>query len=264
MHNTFQPNRYLAVYLKIVNRAVNENRSKGTGYYEDHHILPRSLGGNNQKSNRVLLTAKEHYVCHRLLVKFTTGQDKYKMKWALDYMGKRYLHLGVQSAAKYERDRLANRMIGVSHPRYGKKDTKDQIERKRQRVSGSLNPNYGKPLSEEAKVNLSIKNSGSGNPFFGKSHVGEFADRNRGETHAMYGKRHSPETREKIGIAVSLGQTGDKNHRFGKPVSDKEKQLQAERMKGRKWMNNGIEQRFVGPPIVTDLLNDGWVFGRVR
>jgi hypothetical protein len=46
------------------------NRFKGDGnYYESHHILPSSLGGSNDKSNRVLLTGREHFVAHRLLSK---------------------------------------------------------------------------------------------------------------------------------------------------------------------------------------------------
>lgn len=40
-----------------------------TKYYEKHHIIPRSLNGSNEKKNLVLLTAKEHYLCHWLLVK---------------------------------------------------------------------------------------------------------------------------------------------------------------------------------------------------
>ena len=40
-----------------------------TNYYEKHHIIPHSLNGSDEKKNLVLLTAKEHYLCHWLLVK---------------------------------------------------------------------------------------------------------------------------------------------------------------------------------------------------
>jgi hypothetical protein len=36
--------------------------------YENHHILPKSLGGNNSKENVVALTPKEHFLAHYLLV----------------------------------------------------------------------------------------------------------------------------------------------------------------------------------------------------
>lgn len=39
------------------------------GYTEVHHILPRSLGGDNSKKNLVRLTAREHFICHLLLTR---------------------------------------------------------------------------------------------------------------------------------------------------------------------------------------------------
>ena len=61
------------------------NKSKRTkdksNYYESHHILPRSLGGCNEKSNLVLLTAREHFIAHKLLVK--VYPDSWQMKLAL-------------------------------------------------------------------------------------------------------------------------------------------------------------------------------------
>lgn len=39
------------------------------GYSELHHILPRSLGGDDTKQNLVRLTAREHFICHLLLVR---------------------------------------------------------------------------------------------------------------------------------------------------------------------------------------------------
>jgi hypothetical protein len=56
------------------------------GYYEVHHILPRSLGGSNDESNLVLLTAREHFIAHQLLTKFTTGSARRKMLHALARM----------------------------------------------------------------------------------------------------------------------------------------------------------------------------------
>lgn len=69
------------IYDRLIERA--KTRSNATGYTERHHIIPRSLGGSDDHSNIVVLTAKEHYIAHRLLAKFTTGQDKHKMAYAL-------------------------------------------------------------------------------------------------------------------------------------------------------------------------------------
>jgi hypothetical protein len=39
------------------------------GYMEKHHVKPRCLGGGNDRSNLVLLTPKEHFLAHKLLVR---------------------------------------------------------------------------------------------------------------------------------------------------------------------------------------------------
>jgi hypothetical protein len=54
-----------------INYVKTLNRFKGDGnYYEEHHIIPKSLGGSNDKDNLVLLTAREHFLAHYLLYKF--------------------------------------------------------------------------------------------------------------------------------------------------------------------------------------------------
>jgi len=44
-------------------------QSPPDGYTEKHHILPRCLGGTNHPSNLVRLSARQHFVAHRLLWK---------------------------------------------------------------------------------------------------------------------------------------------------------------------------------------------------
>lgn len=46
-----------------------------TSYIERHHIVPRCMGGTNEKSNLVELTPEEHYVAHQLLVKMYPEND---------------------------------------------------------------------------------------------------------------------------------------------------------------------------------------------
>ena len=73
---------YKKIYDDIIIKAKKENRARGNVYYESHHILPRSMGGDNSKENLVLLTGREHFICHYLLTKFITGSDKYKLSLA--------------------------------------------------------------------------------------------------------------------------------------------------------------------------------------
>ena len=74
-------NKYTTYYFNIINKA--RARIKTIGYAEKHHIIPKSLGGDNSKSNLVLLTAKEHYICHLLLPKMLTGDNMRKMSYAI-------------------------------------------------------------------------------------------------------------------------------------------------------------------------------------
>lgn len=71
-------NKYAKWYFSIMAKAKIRDIS-GYTYLEKHHIKPKSIGGNNTKDNLVLLTAKEHFVAHRLLVKFVEKRHKPKM-----------------------------------------------------------------------------------------------------------------------------------------------------------------------------------------
>jgi len=57
-------------YTKWYNSIVSSVKARD-GYTEKHHIIPKCLGGTNDKSNLVKLTAREHFICHLLLVKMT-------------------------------------------------------------------------------------------------------------------------------------------------------------------------------------------------
>lgn len=55
-------------YDELIQHARSELRYKGDGtYYELHHIVPRCLGGTDEKTNLVFLTLHEHVQAHYLL-----------------------------------------------------------------------------------------------------------------------------------------------------------------------------------------------------
>jgi hypothetical protein len=60
---------YARIYSQIIDRARASSRVKGDVYYEEHHIQPKCRGGDNNPENLVLLTAREHFLAHWLLVK---------------------------------------------------------------------------------------------------------------------------------------------------------------------------------------------------
>jgi len=81
----FIDNKYYNWYCKIISNARLRSLST-VKYTERHHIIPRSFGGNNKKENIVKLTAREHFICHWLLIKCTTGDLRNKMIQALHIM----------------------------------------------------------------------------------------------------------------------------------------------------------------------------------
>jgi hypothetical protein len=75
--------KYTRWYTQITDRARNRFTKD---YTERHHIKPHSLGGTDDADNLVNLTAREHFICHWLLTKMTTGEDRAKMIYALNGM----------------------------------------------------------------------------------------------------------------------------------------------------------------------------------
>ena len=79
---------YSIIYNNLIGTRQHNPKKQGKGF-EIHHIVPRSLGGDNTQTNTVGLTAKEHWLAHRLLHKIHTGTAKHKMASALIRMSTR-------------------------------------------------------------------------------------------------------------------------------------------------------------------------------
>ena len=56
-------NKYTITYYNIIAQAQSRTLDC---YTENHHIIPKSLGGSNDSDNLVALTAREHFLCHWL------------------------------------------------------------------------------------------------------------------------------------------------------------------------------------------------------
>lgn len=144
MSAVYLQNKYARWYYNIIDRA----RSRSTaGYIEKHHIIPRSLGGDNSKDNLVALTAREHFVCHLLLTKMTTGTDRNKMISAVFYLtgkGKANRNNVIKQSRLYEN--LKKELAKITSKQH----------------KGSKRP----PRSNETKQNLSISKQGKKNPNF--------------------------------------------------------------------------------------------------
>jgi hypothetical protein len=109
---------YTKIYKKIIDNAKSQNRKKTKEgqIYENHHITPKSIGGLNVKDNLVLLTPKEHYVCHKLLLeiyKKTPHSNKmYYAMWCL-INGSGHQHRYSPSSRIYDKFRNELKLIGL-------------------------------------------------------------------------------------------------------------------------------------------------------
>jgi len=113
---------YFKIYWQLINSRVKMHieRQQVEEYYEKHHILPRCLSGTDDKENIVVLTAREHFLAHALLVKmYPTHKGVTNafmmMKW--NKSKKRYINARLyEQLKKYWRAAHS----GANHHLYGK------------------------------------------------------------------------------------------------------------------------------------------------
>lgn len=150
---------YQRIYDQIIDQAKKESRRKGQGsYYEAHHIIPKCLGGINSKDNMILLTAREHFICHKLLVEI--HPNNYRIVFAFWCMcgmrnnltkGKRY----IPSTRDYEQTRLLMSQLTTGIPK-----SEEHIRKMSESKKGKSSWSKGKKFTDDHVRNnkLSQKN----------------------------------------------------------------------------------------------------------
>ena len=187
---------YVRVYARLIERA--QTRDTLVVYAETHHILPRCLGGTNERSNLVQLTAEEHYLAHQLLVRMHPGNGK--LIWAAIAMteggrstgrrgNKLYGWLRREFAERQRGRKLSEetkskigessreRNQGERHPMHGRSHTAESRQQMSENRRGRPSPHAGKALSDIHKARLSASQIAyqqvNGNVFAGRSHSEE-------------------------------------------------------------------------------------------
>jgi hypothetical protein len=142
-------------YKKIYNSLVAKAQARATvdGYKERHHIVPKSLGGSDDKSNLVELTAREHFVAHMCLALIHGGV----MWYALSMMKNRYnnsrlyeitrKHLSLNRKGVPLSEKHAANVFAALKATM----TKEKIQKRGESISRFKK---GKPLSEKNRLAL--------------------------------------------------------------------------------------------------------------
>jgi len=74
-------------YTKIYNDLMNSRKGRMVeGYREIHHIIPRSMGGSDDRGNLIPLTTREHYIAHWLLSRVHRNTPHHPMHFAFSLM----------------------------------------------------------------------------------------------------------------------------------------------------------------------------------
>lgn len=236
-------------YYNIIEFALQQPRKKyhkadsRYQYYEAHHILPKSIFPEYKKSlwNKVLLTAEEHFNCHKLLLDMTTGKNRSKMVCAFWYMTSAKtpdMHRMEVTGEEFTQSKLqwTEYMSSLSSGRECSPETKAKISAANKgripssrTIAAAIKHNTGRKKDPIAVEKSRLAQIGNTNVLGYKSWTNGIDDK-LSETCPGEGwylgrtYRHSEETRQKI------ADTGK-----GRLVSNETKKKKSEKMKGYQW-----------------------------
>lgn len=260
----FINNKYYKIYIRLVQEAKLKNRHKTDGnYYEVHHILPKSLGGDNSYNNLVTLTAREHFVAHLLLVRCVQITDVYRMINAIRRFTKQ-----VKTSREYGilRSTLSRFSKGEFNPSHGKiwiyhKETLEISYVNKIYYLNNLRDSHikGLPKQRGGHQNTIWIHNGKDEIMVQRNRVfeytilgwtiGRITKPKSSHMKEMSKNRHTIEKDARHSKMLS----GSKHFNYGKPAFNK----------GRVWVNDGNVSKMVLESEIPSLTVSGWSRGRL-
>ena len=151
---------YKKIYDSIITRAKERQLE---GYGENHHIVPKCLGGNNRKENIAKLTAKEHWISHLLLIEIYPNHPKLKLAVRMMMVkGSNQERKAITSGRQFERLRIqaakahSSLMLGVLRTPF----TQEHRDNIRKAKLGKPGTNKGKTFTKEHRANIGLASKG--------------------------------------------------------------------------------------------------------
>jgi transposase-like protein len=171
-------NKYTKWYYNIIQRAQSRVLPSDI-YTEKHHIIPKSIGGTDSADNLVKLTAKEHFICHLLLVRMTSGLYRRSMAyaaWKMTFMDNRPRYNPCSRTYEMLRKQLSSSFKGIPKTKLhwlGKKHTPETIKLQSKVKQGKNNPNFGVQQKPEWNQKKSESQKGVAKPRYVCPHCGK-------------------------------------------------------------------------------------------
>jgi hypothetical protein len=183
----FINNKYTTWYFNLISKAQTRSIS---GYTEKHHIIPKCLGGDNSSTNLVHLTAREHFVCHRMLTKMVDTSVKHKLVFAAWQQSRPSKHKDVKiSSRTYEtlRKQLSETYTGRKRAPITEQALANMRAVFKTRRKIILTEQQAAQKSANLSASKKGKLTGKDNPFYGKTHTVETRN-----AHSQFMKDNNP------------------------------------------------------------------------
>jgi hypothetical protein len=167
-------------YLNRYNKFIGALKAQTIdGYYELHHIIPKSSGGSNDKSNLVALTARQHYIAHWMLWK-AYGENMTRAFFMMSSVG-RYERVSSKTYDKARKDYSEQVKIQMANKPNIPKFTPEHREKLRQAKLGTKRSEetkekirqsrLGKKMSKEFCKKVSEAKKGKSNGRLGYKQI---------------------------------------------------------------------------------------------
>jgi hypothetical protein len=223
-------------------------------FYERHHILPKSIGGGNEESNLVLLTPREHFICHLLLVEiYRNTEHCQKMHYAIWCMINGLTRQKRHKPSSRQYERLRNEVIEIIRQDYKKRGMpKYVLDAAHKANTGAKRTEESKEKMRQAKLGVKredwviekLKES-----FKNRNYKDEI-ERNKKISESKKGKGISQETKDKISATLTGRPSGKKGTKLSaehieklkeakRSISEETRQKMSEARKGKEPWNKG-------------------------